>query len=444
MRFFSKQVPWTLVYAVSMGCCALQTLAQTVTSLTQTQTAKYAAFSNATSRLRLQYLLEATAATYPSLMASRTEARANEQDLEATQRQRWPTFSSSVESLTGNARSFPSRSLQVEQTVWDAGRVSARISEAQANVDQGYIKTILQRQELFLQVVAGWQNLMLATARAQVAAQTIKRLREFQAQMQRRVDAEASPRIDLELANARLLQTEVELETAQSNLQVALTRLEQLSGEQNLATFLPDLPTMPSLQETQGLAQKMSQIDWHRVAAEHPSVMRAQYEAQQAKSRLKVKQSEGWPQIYVRAFQPLGTLPTSSDTGMTTFIGLRYTPGAGLSNIIEAQALETRISSAELTVMTAHRDIQQTFLSDQEEWTNTRKRIAALEKSVQGSDLVLASYQRQFQAGRKTWQDLLNAVRELAQNQYALVDAQAAMMGAMYRLQVRMGQEPQY
>jgi adhesin transport system outer membrane protein len=84
------------------------------------------------------------------------------------------------------------------------------------------------------------------------------------------------------------------------------------------------------------------------------------------------------------------------------------------------------------------------LLSDQEEWSNTRKRIAALEKSVQGSDLVLASYQRQFQAGRKTWQDLLNAVRELAQNQYALVDAQATMMGAMYRLQVRMGQEPQY
>ena len=442
MRFFSKQVPWALGYAVLLGCFGQQSLAQTATSLTQTT--QNTASTNATSRLRLQYLLEATAASYPSLMASRTEARANEQDLEATQRQRWPTFSSSVESLTGNTRSYPSRSLQVEQTVWDAGRVTARISEAQASVDQGYVKTILQRQELFLQVLAGWQNLMSASARAQVAAQTIKRLREFQAQMQRRVDAEASPRIDLELANARMLQTEVELETAQSSLQVALTRLEQLSGEQNLAIFLPHLPAMPSLQETQGLAQKMSQIDWHRVAAEHPSVMRSQFEAIQAKSRLKVKQSEGWPQIYVRAFQPLGTLPTSSDTGMTTFIGLRYTPGAGLSNIIEAQALETRISSAELTVMTAHRDIQQTLLSDQEELANTRRRITALEKSVTGSDLVLASYQRQFQAGRKTWQDLLNAARELAQNQYALVDAQAAMMGAMYRLQVRMGQDPRY
>jgi len=437
MRFFFKGVPRVLGYMVLLGCLGPQSLAQTATNMTLAPT-------RVVSQLKLQYLLDATAASYPSLMASRTEARASEQDLEATQRQRWPTFSSSVESLTGNARSFPSRSVQVEQTVWDAGRVSARISEAKASVDQGHVKTILQRQELFLQVISGWQNLLSANTRAQVASQTLNRLREFQAQMQRRVDAEASPRIDLELANARLLQTEVELETALSSLQVALTRLEQLSGEQNLATFLPDLPAMPSLQETQGLAKKMSQMDWHRVAAEHPSVLRAQFEAKQAKSRLKVKQSEGWPQIYVRAFQPLGTLPTSSDTGMTTFIGLRYTPGAGLSNIIEAQALETRISSAELMVMTAHRDIQQTLLSDQEELTNTRKRIAALEKSVQGSDLVLSSYQRQFQAGRKTWQDLLNAVRELAQNQYALVDAQAAMMGAMYRLQVRMGQDPQY
>lgn len=442
MRFFFKRLPWALGYAVLLVCFSHKSLAQTPINLTQIL--PNTASTNANSHLRLQYLLEATAASYPSLMAARTEARANEQDLEATQRQRWPTFSSSVESLTGNTRSYPSRSVQVEQTVWDAGRVSARISEVKASVDQGYVKTILQRQELFLQVVAGWQNLLAASSRAQVADQTIKRLRGFQAQMQRRVEAEASPRIDLELANARLLQTEVELETAHSSLQVALTRLEQLSGEQNLAMFLPDLPGMPSLQETQGLAQKMSQIDWHRVAADHPSVMRAQFEAKQAKSRLKVKQSEGWPQIYVRAFQPLGTLPTSSDTGMTTFVGLRYTPGAGLSNIIEAQALETRISSAELMVLTAHRDVQQTLLSDQEEWTNTRKRIAALEKSVKGSDLVLASYQRQFQAGRKTWQDLLNAVRELAQNQYALVDAQAAMMGAMYRLQVRMGQDPQY
>jgi len=33
-------------------------------------------------------------------------------------------------------------------------------------------------------------------------------------------------------------------------------------------------------------------------------------------------------------------------------------------------------------------------------------------------------------------------VRELAQNQYALADAQASMVGSMHRLQIRMGQDP--
>jgi adhesin transport system outer membrane protein len=66
-----------------------------------------------------------------------------------------------------------------------------------------------------------------------------------------------------------------------------------------------------------------------------------------------------------------------------------------------------------------------------------------LDQSVRGSDKVLESYQRQFQAGRKSWLDLLNAVRELAQNQYALADAKASMAAAMLRLQIRMGQDPQ-
>ena len=76
------------------------------------------------------------------------------------------------------------------------------------------------------------------------------------------------------------------------------------------------------------------------------------------------------------------------------------------------------------------------------EFVNARLRIAALEKSVISSARVLESYQRLFQAGRKQWQDLLNQVRELAQNQYALADAQAVMVGSMSRLQIRMGLDP--
>ena len=103
----------------------------------------------------------------------------------------------------------------------------------------------------------------------------------------------------------------------------------------------------------------------------------------------------------------------------------------------------TRIASAELSVDAAALELYQVLLSDREEYLNARHRIRALEKAVEGSELVLASYKRQFEASKKTWLDLLNAVRELAQNQYNQADAQATMEAAMNRLQLRMT-DPSY
>jgi hypothetical protein len=56
--------------------------------------------------------------------------------------------------------------------------------------------------------------------------------------------------------------------------------------------------------------------------------------------------------------------------------------------------------------------------------------------------MVLASFERQFQANRKTWLDLLNQVRELAQYEYALVDAQASLVGSRLRLEINMDPNP--
>jgi adhesin transport system outer membrane protein len=157
---------------------------------------------------------------------------------------------------------------------------------------------------------------------------------------------------------------------------------------------------------------------------------------------LDAKNAEAFPQVYFRVVKPIGGSSSISDLSTTYFVGLRYTPGPGFANLIEAQAIGTRIDGAEQAIDTAIREMQQTLQTDREEFVNARNRIEALEKSVASSAVVLESYQRQFQAGRKQWQDLLNQVRELVQNQYALADAQASMVGAQARLQIRMGQVP--
>jgi outer membrane protein, adhesin transport system len=388
-------------------------------------------------------LLEAAAASYPTLVAARTEVRAAAQDIQAAERQRWPSFSATVESDSGNLRSPPTQAVQAELTLWDAGRNAARISDAQVAADISQLKVNLQQQEVFLQMATAWQSMISARERLVVAEQTLLRLKNYQAQMRRRVQADASPVIDLELVDARLLQTDVERTTAQSSLQVALRRLQQFSGIEGLSANPGALIYLCAAQETAGFEDFLAQANWEQLAAAHPQVAKARLEVTQVQHRLASKKAEAFPQVFARIYKPLNALPTSSDTSLTAFMGLRYTPGAGFATLVEAQAMSTRLLSAEQGVEASYRETLQTLQNDREEFSNARSRLASLEQSVKGADKVLESYQRQFQAGRKSWLDLLNAVRELAQNQYASAEAKATLAAAMIRLQIRLGQDPQ-
>ena len=55
---------------------------------------------------------------------------------------------------------------------------------------------------------------------------------------------------------------------------------------------------------------------------------------------------------------------------------------------------------------------------------------------------VFDSYARQYVAGRKGWIDVLNAVREISQSQFALADAEALLRSSGLRLWLLTGEAP--
>ena len=418
--------PWVYLLLISIPW-ANQSLAQT------------AANEPFTPALQVDALYAAAKKTHPLLLGARLEAQAGTIDIEAVERQRWPTLSAVVESNTGSTSSLPSRSLRVQQIVWDGGVVSSRVKEAENQLSISKLKVQLQQRQLFLQISNSWQAMLGAHARVQVAQKTMRRLNGFKEKMQRRVDAEASSRIDLVFVNSRQLQTQVELDAALRNLKVALLKLEQLSGELNLRQRVKTLAPFPAWSSSEPFLNQLQQADWFDLATRSPSVQIAKSDVISAQNRLRTKEAEKWPQLYVRVDTPLGNNYRNANNATVAFAGLSYTPGAGFANGVEAEALAKRIAKADLGVDVAMKDIQENLQNDREDFLNAYAQIAVLEKSVLGSDMVLASYERQFQANRKTWLDLLNQVRELAQNEYALVDAQASLVGSRLRLEINMG-----
>jgi hypothetical protein len=198
-----------------------------------------------------------------------------------------------------------------------------------------------------------------AKERWAVAQSTLDRLRKFQAQMLRRVQAEASPVIDLELVDSRILQTEVEATAAKTSLHQAVVRLQQLSGMDNLLSSSANAVYPTGLSDTEIFHRQLSQTDWVSVVSAHPLVGKAKHEVDQVKYRLNTKQAEAYPQVFVRVYKPFQRLPNNPDISTTAFVGLRYTAAAGFANLVEAQAISTRILSSEQSVEAAFRETLQ-------------------------------------------------------------------------------------
>ena len=392
----------------------------------------------------LAVLVSATLQNNPVIKSAQARRRAAEQDIEVAARAKWPTVSVTSETqIGGTSTGTDVTALHIDQTLWDNGARDERIASVTTGAEVSALQVRLEQQDLAIQTINAWQALLSAQRRHNAARATVAIIQGFKSQMTRRVRAQASPAIDLELVEARLLQTQVERLSAENGVQLALQNLMRLTGR----TDLKAQPWAPSTQVATplsqlGIAEFQAQIanaPWTTIAQGHPLVQKARLEYAQVGAQLRAKQADRWPQAYARIEQPFSNNAFTGSNQASIVVGFRYTPGAGFSTELEADALATRLEAQSFEVDTATRTVMQLIFDDQQTFAVSVAHANAQALSLAGSQRVLASYERQFQAGRKTWQDLLNAAREVAQNEFSLTDAQSTIQGAMYRLQVRLG-----
>ena len=389
-------------------------------------------FSYDAQALSLSEMLRAASEAHPTIQAARQSVNAANDDVDVARRRYWPTFSASIESGTTNSVEAPTRLLRAEQTLWDFGLTSATVKVSERAVDVAGAALGVQRQSIELQVIDALRTLQAGYGRIRVSEEMLKTLELNESMMMRRVAGELSTNIDLDLVRSRILQARVELTQAQTSVEVSITRLQNLTGLKNLKSALSEPPPLPSKAQLDKRFQLIEQTDWDVVANRQPAVLRAVEEMRQGIERINVKAAESRPQIYARLDQAVNN---RRDTA--AYIGLRYSTGAGFANIVEERALASRALALEQMAQAARIEARQTLDVDADDLRDNKVRAQSLEAAVQGAQRVFESYERQFAAGRKTWLDLMNALREVAQNAYSLADANAAQAAALHRLQLR-------
>lgn len=385
----------------------------------------------------LGQLIAQAVASHPAAQGQRALLESAEAGVAVARWQFFPTPSVTAEAARAGAadRLYQGDSrvstLRVQQPLWTGGRLSAGLDKAEAGVSAGQAALDEVRQQLGVRVVQAygeWHAAHLKTLAIDKSEATHVLLRE---QVQRRIAEGASAPSDLTLAVARLESIVADGEAARAQRDIALARLGQLLGRTVDAGVLLGSPAQP-LAVIGGAQTQLEQA-----LAISPTLQKVQAQARVQEAVIAERRADASPEVYVRVERQYGSYVFPDGPPQNrVFVGLSTRFGAGLSLGASIEAARTQHRAALAEIETQSRSVSEQVLTDQALAASTARRISAVKASLQAAAEVSQSYDRQFLAGRKSWLDVMNAARELAQTETQLADLQSTELVVSWRLAI--------
>ncbi|AUL20707.1 hypothetical protein BTL47_15470 [Bordetella holmesii] len=395
------------------------------------------AISMASRDWTLPALLLAAETTHPSVAGRRADEAAAQANRDAAGWQRFPTPSVEIGSRSlsngnsGNANGS-TRAIRLDQPLWTGGRIDAGIDAADERV-QAAASAISETQlELRLRVANAASEAMRQQERIRVAQGHVVQLDRLLDMIRRRVAQEVSATADLNLAQSRMLTSVNDVNTARQSLRIALVQLEQLVGE-------PVARVIGSAADETGVSDRDALLE--RTLALSPRLKRLPSELRQAEAVVRERRAVLSPAVLLRLENVQGAALVGSGTGSTNraLVVMQWQTGAGLSAVSAVSEARSQVESVRMLREAARREVSQQFETDWAQWTDAKLRLDIARRVEVTAAEVADSYSRQYVAGRKSWLDMMNSVREVEQAELASVDVRYEGQAAALRLRLQSG-----
>lgn len=359
----------------------------------------------------------------PAAQAAWMEARAAVSAVTATQWLRAPSITTDL-SLSDTTNTF-APTVSIDLPIWTAGRIGSSVKRArrlEASSIMRWQETVLA---LAVQVSDTYYSIVLSTRLEALYKDSLAAHLDLVHSMERRVKQEISPQADLELARSRAAQIEQELMSIQAQRDSALRTLAELVRD-------PDykLGPMPSFSAT-GAFETWKGVEEQAVDFS-PTRWRLTYEAEAAKEVIGITRSSFLPQVSAQ-------YSYNEVIGSRWGLGLRMQTGNGLSQLSEVSAARARYESALNQINLAERQLRQDVSNQAITYDSAVLRSLVSRNASDTAQRVAESYMRQFIAGRRSWLDVMNSLRERLSASSGLAQAEVTVMSTGARLNLQSG-----
>jgi len=359
----------------------------------------------------IEAALQAMLSQHPALTGKRAEVNAKEFAGDTARAQRYPTITGQVSAQHTN--NYPI-GIRARQPLWAFGRIDNGIAYADADVVVETADLLRVKRQLIDETVVAYARVLGVSDRLLVAVDNEIALEKMYRQIERREKGLLASRADVRLARARLLQGQARKSRLESELLVAQNELLALTQSPVEARIVvPDAYTaLPGVNEVTTLAQEQSA----EIRLKKESIALASADVDREKS-------SPMPTIYLQGDyfyndQAAGT--SDARIGVTVEANLE---GMGFAAFGRNNAANARLQAVQAGLSNTRNEVKRTVNSL---YTNRQAQQVIVETqmySVEELTGILLSYQRQYEAGKKPWLEVLNMQRELTEQRHQLMQA---------------------
>jgi adhesin transport system outer membrane protein len=383
----------------------------------------------------LTEMIKESIQSHPSVQTQTANSESSQSSLDAAKWQFYPTPSVSVERASASSTDPTYQGdnqvtvLRLQQPLWTAGRLSGGLDKAEAEYALSLTVIDETKQTLAMQVTQAYGDWMGSYLKLQAAEKSVVSHQHLKEQIHRRLEQGLSPDSDFVLASSRLAQAIADKAVAQTQKAVALAKLSQLLGhkvnEAQLAIIEPYKINKP----LDTLIKQALDVN--------PTKQKLLHAAVASQAEVEVQSSALYPEVYMRAEEQYGNYAYSGiQPTARIFVGLQSNFGAGLSSASKVDAARAKTRASESDLETNQRNITEQIMTEWSNVQNLQARLSALDVAQTSSEEVRASWDRQFVTGRKSWLDVMNAAKELAQTELQIGDSRAGLVVSSWKIAI--------
>ncbi|MGL5205919.1 MAG: TolC family protein [Acidaminococcaceae bacterium] len=371
----------------------------------------------------LQTALKAAAHFNPSVKSKIAELKSLGYKLDEAEAGRLPSFSISAQSMYNNDDNYGI--MRGQMPLYSFGKISGNIKVAEEGLVLGKFVLLQVQRQLIEDTAAAYNSHWGIKQRVAIAEANVAEHDRLYQMINRRQQGGVASAADVRLALSRLLQAQAQLDQIKGAAEKARNELEVLTQ----LTISADTPIDQALAETpagEDELQKAQLID--------ARVKVRMAELAMTKKEADLRQAERMPTLYVRYdryIKPKNDYASDGEVGVVLEGSL---DGLGIIGQKRAAAAKAHIAVAEENLEDTRNEIKRRVTNLLTERGIQGNIVASYERSTEEMEETLKSVIRQFDAGRKSWIDVLNFQRELTEMRHQLLQAKTNWLEVSLRL----------